>query len=85
MALLTGPTDLPKYSYSKKLGIESVHWYAVNNGVTGTAERRSGQGEDIYGEPNSIKQILATRASASEQQALVLLVNTGPDPCLVGG
>ena len=29
MAFLTGPTDLPKYSYSKKLGIESVHWYAV--------------------------------------------------------
>ena len=29
LAFLTWPTDLPKYSYSKKLSIESVHWHSV--------------------------------------------------------
>ena len=48
MAFLMWPTDLLKYSYSKKLGIESVHWYAVKSCVKVRQNGERAQGEDIY-------------------------------------
>ena len=51
IAFLTWPTDLPKYSYSQKVCIESVHWYAVKSCIKDAAEWRvNPRRGDIYGE-----------------------------------